>query len=83
MTQPFDPNTDPSVPPRDAPPRGGTAKRIPPLVWIVLGLLVLVVVLTISQCDGSRRTPSGGTVNQSSVEDPSQAVMPATNAPAR
>lgn len=82
MTHDYDPKTDPNVPPRDAPPRGGKAKAIPPLVWIVLGLLVLLAVLAISQCDGTRQTPSGDTVNQASTEDPVEAVMPATNVPA-
>ena len=78
MTHQYDPNTDPNVPPRDAPPRGGRAKGIPPLVWIVLGLLVLMAVFAIAQCDGTRQTPSGESVNQTA---PTEAVMPATNTP--
>ena len=81
MTHEYDNNTDPTVPPEDAPPRGGKAKRIPPLVWIVLGLLVLFAVIAVSQCDGARRTPSGDTVNQANVEDTAEAVMPATPPP--
>lgn len=84
MTHEYDRNTDPNVPPRDAPPRGGTAKRVPPLVWIVLGLLVLMAVFAISQYDGSRQTPSGGVIDQADTQDPVEAVMPATDtAPAQ
>lgn len=81
MTHEYDRNTDPNVPPRDAPPRGGEAKRIPPLVWIVLALLVLMAIIGIAQYDGTRRTPSGETVDQANVEDPVEAVMPATPPP--
>lgn len=81
MTHPYDPNTDPSVEPRDAPPRGGRAKAIPPLVWIVIGLLLLVVLIALSQCDRLQRTPSGGVVPQANLEDPAEAVMPATPPP--
>ena len=82
MTHEYDKNIDPSVPPEDAPPRGGKAKRIPPLVWIVLALLLLFAVVAVSQCDGARRTPSGDTVNQANAENPAQATMPATPPPA-
>ena len=44
------------VPPRDAPPHGGKARKIPPLVWIVLALLVLFAVIAVAQCDGARYT---------------------------
>lgn len=90
-----DPNADPRVDPRDAPPRGGRAKTIPPLVWIVLGLLILLAVIAVSQCQGTHVTPSGGEMPQAQVGDPAEAVMPqpavntpltpppaATNAPA-
>lgn len=80
MTHEYDNNTDPSVPPEDAPPRGGKAKTIPPLVWIVLGLLLLFAVIAVSQCDGARRTPSGDTVNQADA-DTAEAVMPAAAPP--
>ena len=82
MTNDYDQNTDPSVAPRDAPPHGGKAKRIPPLVWIVLALLLLFAVIAVAQCDGVRRTPSGDTVNQANAEDPVEAVMPAAPPPA-
>lgn len=82
MTHDYDNNTDPSVPPRDAPPHGGKAKKIPPLVWIVLGLLVLFAVIAVSQCDGARQTPSGDSVNQASTEDQAEAVMPTAPPPA-
>ena len=73
--------TDPSVPPRDAPPRGGKAKRIPPLVWIILGLLLLWAVIALTQCDAIRRTPGGDEIPQTNLEDPAEAVMPATPPP--
>ncbi|HEX6859893.1 MAG TPA: hypothetical protein VF138_06805 [Caulobacteraceae bacterium] len=74
-----DPDTDPTVEPRDAPPRGGRAKKVPPLAWIVLGLLVLFAVIALSQCDGQHVTPGGGTMPQAQVDDSREAVMPATN----
>lgn len=81
MTHDYDPNTDPNVPPRDAPPRGGRAKTIPPLLWIILGLLVLIVVLAVSQCDGVRTSPSGDGIHQADDEDPAEAIMPAAPPP--
>lgn len=76
-----DPNTDPSVEPRDAPPRGGKAKRVPPLAWIILGLLLLFAVIAMSQCQGTHETPGGDEMPQAQVGDPAEAVMPATNDP--
>jgi hypothetical protein len=71
-----DPNIDPTVPPKDAPPRGGTAKRVPPLAWIILMLLLLMVAVGVSQYGGAHITPGGG---QTPTKDPaaSEAVMPA------
>ncbi|MGE5566379.1 MAG: hypothetical protein ACM3YN_09545 [Parcubacteria group bacterium] len=74
-----DADRDRSVPPRDAPPRGGTAKKIPPLVWIVLALLVGMAIWGAVQYGGSHRTPSGGSTPQA-IQAPT--VMPATNEPA-
>ena len=82
MTHDYDPDTDPTVPPRDAPPRGGEAKRIPPLVWIVLGLLIVMAIFAVAQCGGTRQTPSGDSVNQANIDDPAEAVMPAAPPPA-
>jgi hypothetical protein len=81
MSEHYDPDTDPSVPPRDAPPRGGKAKAVPPLAWIILGLLLLFAVIALSQCDAIRRTPGGDTIPQTNLEDPVEAVMPATPPP--
>jgi hypothetical protein len=69
---------DTSVPPRDAPPRGGTAKRIPPLVWIVIALLVLMAIWGVVQYGGSHRTPGGGSTPAGT---PQPAVMPPNNQP--
>lgn len=74
-----DPNTDPTVEPRDAPPRGGQVKKIPPLVWIILGLLALFAIIALSKCDRQHVTPGGGTMPQAQVDDSREAVMPATN----
>jgi hypothetical protein len=69
---------DTSVPPRDAPPRGGTAKRIPPLVWIVIALLVVMAIWGAVQYGGSHETPNGGSTPQAVQSD---AVMPPNNQP--
>ncbi|HYG26949.1 MAG TPA: hypothetical protein VD906_08580 [Caulobacteraceae bacterium] len=74
-----DQNRDPNVDPRDAPPRGGRAKKVPPLAWIILGLLLLAAVIALSQCQGEHVTPGGGEMPQAQVGDPVEAVMPATN----
>jgi hypothetical protein len=40
------------------------ARRIPPLVWIVVALLAAwFVIAMIQRAPGAHRTPSGGTVN--------------------
>jgi flagellar basal body-associated protein FliL len=53
------------------------SRKIPPLVWIVLALLVVWLVVALMQRQGSDRTPQGGST-------PSQAegtsVMPAAPA---
>jgi hypothetical protein len=74
-----DQNPDPSVEPRDAPPRGGTAKSVPPLAWIILGLLLLFAVIAMSQCQGNHETPGGGDTPMAQVGDPAEAVMPQVN----
>ena len=73
-----DADRDPTVPPRDAPPRGGAAKKIPPLVWIVLALLVVMAIWGAVQYGGSHETPSGGSTPQAAQGD---AVMPPNNQP--
>ena len=67
---------DTSVPPHDAPPRGGKAKAVPPLVWVVLALLILMGLWGALQYNGSHKTPSGGSTPQS---EQGPTVMPATN----
>jgi hypothetical protein len=73
-----DADRDRSVPPRDAPPRGGHAKKIPPLVWIVLALLVVMAIWGVVQYGGSHETPNGGSTPQATQGD---AVMPPNNQP--
>jgi hypothetical protein len=82
MTTPTDKNRDPSVPPHDAPPRGGEAKKVPPLAWIILALLVLMAVIGAVQYQGNHKTPGGGDTPMAQVGDPAEAVMPATPPPA-
>jgi hypothetical protein len=53
------------------------SRRIPPLVWIVLALLLVWLVVAVMQRGGSNRTPSGGSV-PSAAEGPS--YMPASPA---
>jgi len=73
-----DADRDRSVPPRDAPPRGGEAKRIPPLVWIVIALLAVMAIWGAVQYGGSHKTPSGGSTPAAA---PEQTVMPPDNQP--
>lgn len=82
MTLPTDPDVDPAVPPKDAPPRGGTAKRVPPLAWIILVLLLVMLAVGVSQCGGSHVTPGGGETPMKNPDMASEAVMPATPPPA-
>jgi len=82
MPAPTDPDVDPTVPRKDAPPRGGKAKRFPPLAWIILGLLVLFAVIALSQCDGEHVTPGGGQMPMANPGQEQEAVMPATPPPA-
>jgi len=82
MTTRTDSNRDPSVPPEDAPPRGGKAKAIPPLVWVILALLVLMAVLAMAQCDGNHRTIGGGDTPMKNPAQEQQTIMPATPPPA-
>lgn len=55
--------------PRDASPDTGRTRRIPPLVWVVVVLLVAWFALAMWQRQGTHRTPSGGTVT-SAAEGP-------------
>lgn len=48
-------------------------KRPAPLVWVILGLVVLMVVLIVLGTGGHDRTPQGGTMPAPPQED---AVMP-------
>lgn len=50
-----------------------TSRRIPPLVWIVLALLVGWLVVAMLQRGGTDRTPGGGTLPEA-AQGPS--VMP-------
>ena len=61
-------DTSPPVSPRDASPEGRT-RRIPPLIWVVLALLVAWFAVAMWQRQGTHTTPSGGTVT-SGVEGP-------------
>jgi hypothetical protein len=49
------------VDPRDASPEGKT-RRVPPLIWIILAILVAWFAIAIWQRQGVRTTPQGGTV---------------------
>jgi hypothetical protein len=69
---------DTSVPAHDAPPRGGKAKAVPPLIWIVLALLVVMALWGVLQYRGSHVTPGGGQTPQS---EQGPTVMPANNQP--
>ena len=73
-----DTDRDSSVPPRDAPPRGGKAKSIPPLVWVIIALLFVMAVWGMYQHNGSRVTPGGGTMPQT---DQGPTIMPQNNQP--
>lgn len=66
--------TDSAPDPRDASPDDGKVRKVPPLVWIILALLVVMVVIGVSQYGGSRVTPSGGSVPQPKAEE---AYLPA------
>lgn len=56
--------TDDRPDPRDVSPDTGRTRKVPPLAWIIGGLLVLMIVIGALQYGGSRTTPSGGTVDQ-------------------
>lgn len=71
-----DHNPPPPIPPRDASPEGRN-RRIPPLVWIVLALLVAWLVIALIQRGGVDRSPHGGTAPR---EAESTGIMPATPA---
>lgn len=60
---------------RPAPSR----RKIPPLVWIVLAILVGIVLYGLATYGGSRTTPQGGTVEQAK---PEESVMPPAPPPA-
>jgi len=69
-------SSDRPVPARDASPEGHN-RRVPPLVWIILALLVGWFVFAAIQKGGTHRTPQGGTT-PSAAERPS--YMPAAPA---
>jgi hypothetical protein len=69
-----DQNATRPVPPRDASPEGRN-RRIPPLVWIVLLLLIGWFVVAMLQFGGTDRSPHGGTVPRAAE---STGYMPAT-----
>ncbi|MFN3513768.1 MAG: hypothetical protein ACK41C_12020 [Phenylobacterium sp.] len=68
--------TDPQTPPKRPDPPG---RRIPPLVWVIVAFLVVIVVLAVMAYGGKRTTPTGETVLQG---EPSEAVMPPDPRPA-
>lgn len=59
---------------RSSPEQRRAARKIPPLVWIVLALLVAWLVVALVQWGGTHRTPQGGETPMQ-AEGPS--VMPA------
>lgn len=63
-----------TIDPRDASPDTGKVRKVPPLAWIILALLVAMIVFGALQYGGTRTTPTGGTVDQPKAEE---SVMPA------
>ena len=72
---PTHPTTEPDSIDRPEPRRA--TRNIPPLAWIVIGILVAWAVVAMIQRTGSDRTPQGGTMPQSEER---AAVMPAAPA---
>ena len=62
---------------RDASPDDGSKKTVPPLVWIIVGLLVLWLVIAAAMSRATLSTPSGGEAHRA-VEG--ESLMPATPA---
>ncbi|HYD43762.1 MAG TPA: hypothetical protein VEA79_00705 [Phenylobacterium sp.] len=62
---------------RDASPDDGSKKTVPPLVWIIVGLLVAWLVIAAAMSRNTLSTPSGGEAHRA-VEG--ETVMPATPA---
>jgi hypothetical protein len=52
----------------DADRQKSPGRKIPPLVWIVIAILVGIVLYAAMTYGGSRTTPSGGTVEQAKPE---------------
>ena len=79
--RPTHPTTQPDSYERGEPRRA--TRNIPPLVWIVLGLLVVVVVVFWMQRGGTHVTPHGGTMPQAEQDAAYMPPAPATgDAPA-
>lgn len=72
---------DPQAPQGTSP---GTSRRMPPLGWVVIAALALIVVVAVVGWQGTDRTPSGGEVPTASEEGvvtaspPGPAGAPAT-----
>lgn len=62
--------------PRDASPDNGKTRKVPPLAWIIGGLLVLMAAIAFFQYGGSHVTPSGGETPQQKEEVAPDGVMP-------
>ena len=58
---------------RSATPERRPARKIPPLVWIILALLVAGVLVGVFQRGGTHVTPQGGTMPQA---EPGTSYMP-------
>ena len=67
-----------SDPPTEPAPAERRARRIPPLVWIVVGLLVAWLIVAMLQRGGTHVTPQGGTMPQAQEGTSYMPPAPAT-----
>lgn len=72
------PETSRRVDPRDASPDHGGTRRVPPLIWIVLAVLVAWFAIAMWQRQGTHPTASGRETVTSAAEPAAQ--MPAAPA---